>query len=316
MGMKSKVRSMQRGALVRSDDASVTNADLYRKSPPLLTDDERSHFQFGNRSINNFFLGLEDILLACHQNHLAAGDVAKVLNKKQARTACGAPWTPRLAWFLMKTWRTIYFQKLELKRQRREASEQAERRKAPERADTSPIERAVERQKADTFKKVLRNYFKNPTLGEIFPELSALKQALLKQEGVDLELGGTATEKPDLPLGPSRKAETTKARYTPSKKPPRSSVIQAQPDPQAFSITAFSGMLKDFFFTVEGRRYLAELVRSNPRLLELAPATDERFLGSLRARKSPHPSGAYWTETDAEQVRLAVLAGMRQQGRK
>jgi hypothetical protein len=56
MGMKSKVRSMQRGAQKRSTEPQITNADLYRQSPPLLTDDELAHFKFGNRSINDFFV--------------------------------------------------------------------------------------------------------------------------------------------------------------------------------------------------------------------------------------------------------------------
>jgi len=113
----------------------VTNADLYKLSPPLLADEEMAHFQFGNRSINDFFFGFSDILKACHHNHMPAGDVSKILNTQNARTACGQAWSPRLAWFLMKTWRTIYFQKLD---QERKAKKEAERQTQTSQADVAP----------------------------------------------------------------------------------------------------------------------------------------------------------------------------------
>lgn len=301
MGMKSKVRSMQRGALLRSDEAPVTNADLYKVSPPLLTDDEMAHFQFGNRSINDFFLGLSDILKACHHNHLAAADVSKVLNKQNARTACGQAWTPRLAWFLMKTWRTVYFNKLELARQAKQAEEQQTRGSM-----AADIERSIARQQTHTFQKVLRNYFKNPTLGEIFPELGALKQTLLS--GLQDATTAQSTD-PHLSIGDARTA--SEVEHEKSDKKPQSSqrtvalASQAKPGP-----IKFTGAWDVFFHSAEGRGYLAGLVRSYPRLLELAPHKDIRFLGCLRAKKAPHPGEIYWTEGDADQVRLAIATGL------
>ncbi|MCE5972602.1 hypothetical protein LZA78_03815 [Sinirhodobacter sp. WL0062] len=313
MGMKSKVRSMQRGAQKRSDGAPVTNAELYGQSPPLLTDDELANFKFGNRSIDDFFLGLDDILRACHRSHLAAGDVAKVLNKQQARTACGAPWTPRLAWFLMKTWRTVHIQKQEVARQKRQASEQFKRSAKPDHADDSPIERAVAHQKTRTFQKVLRNYFKNPTLGEIFPELGALKQTLLDQGGPAPGVQRAPPAHLEPPLASRSKTKPIKQQdggRSRAKKPE----TQTRAKTVASQNGQFNGWWKDFFTSAGGGSYLADLVRSNPRLLELAGLRDVRFLGALRARKSAHPDGLYWTEADAEQVRLAILAGMHQQG--
>ncbi|MCZ8133544.1 MAG: hypothetical protein O9248_00725 [Rhodobacteraceae bacterium] len=297
MGMKSKVRSMQRGAQKRSTEPRITNADLYRQSPPLLTDDELAHFKFGNRSINDFFLGLEDILLACHKSHLAAAEVSKVLNKKQARTACGAQWTPRLAWFLMKTWRTIHFQKLELEREKRKAQERQASSIEVRSVKDSPIERAVERQKADTFQKVLRSYFKNPTLGEIFPELGALKRALL---------GAPEEPAPSPDAQPVVKPNVDQRGL--KKKP-----VTEEYDARLSKSVQFSGAWQGFFSEERGRDFLSGLVRTHPKLLELASTKDVRFLGHLRARKAQHPDGKYWIEADAEQVRLAILTGLHKQ---
>lgn len=313
MGMKSKVRSMQRGAHKRGDETPVTNADLYKQSPPLLTDAELAHFRFGNRSINDFFLGLSDVLLACHKNHLPAAEVSKLLNAKRARTACGELWTPRLAWFLMKTWRTVHFQKLALEREKRQEAAKAKRSDRPARPENSAIERAVQRQQADTFQKVLRTYFKNPTLGEIFPELGSLKEALLQQERTVPEAPAatpitTASTPPDGVM--ARKKERRVQRLS------RSATTRGEPDQMDSVPAKFDGSWKAFLDTETGRKYLGDLVRSNPRLLELANIKDVRFLGSLRARKSPHPAGAFWTDMDAEQVRLAIVAGMHQQGHK
>lgn len=305
MGVKSKVRSMQRGALLRSDEAPVTNADLYKVSPPLLTDKEIAHFQFGNRSINDFFLGLSDILKACHHNHLAAADISKVLNKQNARTACGQAWTPRLAWFLMKTWRTVYFNKLE---QARESKRAAERKSLDSTA--ADIERSVARQQAHAFQKVLRNYFKNPTLGEIFPELGALKQTLLS--GLK-EVPAVQSNDRHPTIDASSTPPSAKLRKPDNKNRNSSKrVTSASPDSLHGNPVPlqFTGVWDGFFQSAEGRRYLAALVRSHPRLLELAPQESIRFLGCLRAKKAAHPGERYWSEDDAEQVRLAIAAGL------
>lgn len=308
MGMKSKVRSMQRGALLRSDAVPVTNADLYKVSPPLLTDEEMAHFQFGNRTINDFFLGVSEVLKACHHNHLAAAEVSKVLNTQNARTACGQPWTPRLAWFLMKTWRTVHFHKLEQEREGRKAAE----RQAVA-AKSSEIDRAVARQEAHTFQKVLRNYFKNPTLGEIFPELGALRQTLLS--GL-MEKPNARTAETDLPsVGSAGTPDAAVKETGPSKRkrpvPDPAAARQASPQP-----IVFTGEWGAFFRSYEGREYLATLVRAHPRLLELAPEKDIRFLGCLRSRKAAHPIDKYWTEGDAEQVRLALVDGLHRLHRR
>lgn len=313
MGIKSKVRSMQRGALLRSDEAPVTNADLYRKSPPLLTIAEQSHFKFGNRSVDDLFLEVSDILLACHRSRLAAAEVGKILNKQGLKTACGATWTPRLAWFLMRTWRTIHVQNKQLERQKRQALKQTKTLAQAGKTNDTLIERAVQRQKVDTFQQVLRTYFKNPTLGEIFPELSALKNALQDQLETALPLQADTPADPNLnfakmtePL--TKGMQPQKSQLVRNKSRFNRPIKQNVPDPDALAVVEFNGSIKDFLNTVRGKRYLASLIRVNPRLLELLGLNDIRFLGSLREKKSPHPRGAYWTQADAEQVRLAILA--------
>ncbi len=311
MGMKSTVRSMQRGALMRSDEAPITNADLYKASPPLLTDDELAHFKFGNRSINDFFLGVSDVLKACHHSHLAAAEVAKVLNKKKSRTACGETWTPRLAWFLMKTWRTVHYQKMKNERQAEKianrrngrSSVALEAESGEKRHKSSPVSQ-------DIFQKVLRNYFKNPTLGEMFPELGLLKKAMLDKEasglaGQSKDTIVLATVSDAVPTPEHTPTETPKRRRPKPRKKALLAVPLAVSDP-----IEFTGGWKEFFLSKAGQAYLSALVRSNSRLLELSQEDDIRFLGCLRAKKAPHPRNEYWTERDAEQIRLAIRAGI------
>jgi len=313
VGIKSKVRSMQRGALHRSDEPPVTNAELYRQSPPLLTDDELIHFRFGNRSINDFFESMSEILQACHHNRLAAGDVAKVLNKKQVRTACGESWTPRLAWFLMKTWRTVYFQKQALERQRKSDLKSTENSPVVRNGREEVIDRAAQRQKAFSFQRVLKNYFKNPTFGEVFPELGALKQALLAKEQ-----NGQAVKsqlKPDVRKAASSISDqnTPKEKQRVRKKT-RKAPLHTETNAVSTNEVNLNSDWKQFLDSGRGRKYLAELVRSNQRLLLLAPRKDAPFLGCLRSTKAVHPTGKYWTSSDAEQVRIAILAGLHKEG--
>ena len=297
---------MQRGALLRSDGPQVTNADLYEQSPPLLTDDELVHFQFGNRSIDAFFLGVSDILLACHQSRQSAGEVSRVLNKAQVRTACGEAWTPRLAWFLMKTWRTVHFEKQALARQRAQDSRRIEPTPGPERVDDTPIERAARRQSAASFQRVLKTYFKNPTLGEIFPQLGALKTALQAQEA---------------PVPASQKTPRSdishKPRSHPVEPPPKTKSLKQgkakdlansrEPKPMPSAPLQLSGPWKAFLESGAGRTYMADLVRVHRRLLDLAPIETSPLLGYLRSWKVSHPIGRYWTTPDALQLRLAIL---------
>jgi hypothetical protein len=312
VGIKSKVRSMQRGALHRVDETPVTNADLYRQSPPLLTDDELVHFRFGNRSINDFFEGLSDILQACHHNRLAAGDVANVLNKKQLRTACGESWTPRLAWFLMKTWRTVYFQKQALARQRKNDPNQVENPRAVKNEKEEVVDRAAQRQQSFSFQRILKDYFKNPTFGEVFPELGALKQALLSQEQ-DFQAG-----KPEMKADVRKKSHSVlkqnahkeKGRV---RKKTRKTPLHIETNAASIAEVPLNDVWKQFLDSGNGRKYLVELVRSNQRLLLLAPQKDAPFLGCLRSRKAVHPAGKYWTSSDAEQVRIAILAGLHKE---
>ncbi|WP_339109169.1 hypothetical protein [Thioclava sp. GXIMD4216] len=277
----------------------MTNAELYAKSPPLLTDQEQAHFKFGDRSIDNFFLGLSDVLKACYRNGHGAADVSKVLNARGARTACGAQWTPRLAWFLMKTWRTVH-----LREQKREAERrQAERFSSQGTAKHDALGRAIQRQDELTYKKVLRGYFKNPTLGEIFPELSAFRDKL-------------AGKAPDAAPEVGVKAEQVTKKKS-AKKPKRSTPVEevTAVGPEAASkvvpdLRVFSGPWREFFGDPRGRGYLVALVREHPRLLELDPTKPTGFLGCLRSRKAKHPANRYWEPADADQVRLAIFQNL------
>lgn len=109
MSSKAKVRSMQRGAHKREKDRRPGNQDLYEKVPPRLTDREKVHFGLGTRTVDSFITKLAPILLACHKSRMPAARICDMLNERQIRTACGDPWTPRLAWFLMATWRKVHF---------------------------------------------------------------------------------------------------------------------------------------------------------------------------------------------------------------
>ena len=284
MGVKAKVASMQRGAQKRDNSPKVTSSELYKLSPPLLTDAEVAHFKFGNRSINDFFLGLSDILKACHHSHMAAGAVAKVLNDQRAKTACGAPWTPRLAWFLMKTWRTVHFAKLNQEKVARQAAAKENKNDM-----ATAIGRAVVRQEAHAFQKVLRNYFKNPTLGEIFPELAELKR----------KLSGETPQIHPTPVEPKAPEATEKKRVAKERVP---EAIKPQ----------LGHALDAYLSTLEGQAYLALVVRLQPRLLDLAPLQDETFLGSLRARRTKHPQDKTWSSEEAEQLRTALLLGLHE----
>jgi hypothetical protein len=106
MGSKAKSRSMQRGAYKRNGRPMGGNLNL--ACPPRLTDRERLHFGLGTRTTDDFFSKLTPTLLAFHRSRFPAGKISQLLNARQIRTACGDPWTPRLAWFLMAIWRDGY----------------------------------------------------------------------------------------------------------------------------------------------------------------------------------------------------------------
>lgn len=108
MGSKARSRSMQRGAYKR-DGRHLGKGVLHQACPPRLTDRERSHFGLGTRTTDDFFTSLTPVLLAFHHNRFTAAKVSQLLNARQVRTACGDPWTPRLAWFLMSIWREGHF---------------------------------------------------------------------------------------------------------------------------------------------------------------------------------------------------------------
>lgn len=278
---------MQRGAQKRDPEPPITNAELYRQSPPLLTDAEVAHFQFGDRTAEQFFTPLSDILSACDANKLAAGQISRTLNREGVKTACGSPWTPRLAWFLMATWRTV-------RAQRAEADRDAEPVSSPHNGrnrfsssvnDQSKVRAGIS--EMVPYQRALRPYFRNPTLGEVFPVLSGLLSAMSGSQAHE----GPGNEMEDGP-GPIS---------APEQKQGSSEIRRSEP---------VSYRWRRYFGSDEGHAQLVRLVRLNRQILISAENPDYPFLGFLRSRKFPHPRGQDWTHADAEQVRLAIIQGL------
>jgi hypothetical protein len=98
---KSRSASMQRG--MRQHDRDATLVEIYTKETlPVLSKHERAHFQFGDRDKNSLLVRVRPLVRAYAKGgHRKPRDVSRLLNRDGLTTACGAKWTPRLAWFLL-----------------------------------------------------------------------------------------------------------------------------------------------------------------------------------------------------------------------
>jgi hypothetical protein len=92
---------MQRGTRIHDRDLSLV--EIYTKETrPVLSKHERAHFEFGHRDKSSLLDRVRPLVRA----YAKAGkrkprDVSRLLNRDGITTACGAKWTPRLAWFLL-----------------------------------------------------------------------------------------------------------------------------------------------------------------------------------------------------------------------
>lgn len=99
---KGKSRSMQRGGTAH-DRSYMDKNDFYSGTKIELTEAEVNHFHFGANDVASFTAELEPIIRVYAKNGFRKpADVSRLLNKDNRLTACGDPWTPRLAWFLLK----------------------------------------------------------------------------------------------------------------------------------------------------------------------------------------------------------------------
>jgi hypothetical protein len=98
---KTRSRSMQNGSH-HYDRESIDLGELYKEHPPALTKEERAQFEFGAVNLKSFISRLSPVVRELSKaGFRKPKDVARLLNKKGIYTATGAPWTPRLAYFLL-----------------------------------------------------------------------------------------------------------------------------------------------------------------------------------------------------------------------
>src|SRR5262245_28224443 len=98
---KGRSQSMQRGAHHR-DRTVMSKEDFYKGIKIVLTKAERAHFEVGSSDKFALLDRVEPAVRTFARNGFRKPkDVARLLNKAGVTTACGAKWTPRLAWFLL-----------------------------------------------------------------------------------------------------------------------------------------------------------------------------------------------------------------------
>lgn len=98
---KGRSESMQRGANRREREV-MSKEEFYSGIKIVLTQAERAHFESGSNDKFAFLDRLEPTIRNFAKNGFRKPkDVARLLNKAGWTTACGAQWTPRLAWFLL-----------------------------------------------------------------------------------------------------------------------------------------------------------------------------------------------------------------------
>lgn len=102
MGLKGKIRSMQRGAAKRDHGPRDTTPD-YQNVDPVLRDADRLQLGANDEELK----ALLDRLGPKIRGYAKAGfkkpaEVARLLNKERIGTARGSTWSPRLVWFLLK----------------------------------------------------------------------------------------------------------------------------------------------------------------------------------------------------------------------
>lgn len=99
---KSKSEAMQRGALQRARAPLTAEERKLFKSNTNISQQELAHFSFGAITRDILLDQLAPIVRAYADAGFGSPkEVARLLNKNGVRTACGEPWNPQLAWFLL-----------------------------------------------------------------------------------------------------------------------------------------------------------------------------------------------------------------------
>lgn len=168
MASKAKMRSMQRGAMKREREF-VKAQDIYRNHKPKRANADEPHLafdQFSKANTEEMLFRMNVVSIAASRNGIgSASEVAKLLNKLNFRTAVGAPWTPRLVWFLRQDLKERFATK-------RAEVTTAQREKDPElRKFNDQVTRHVMSRL-----EAIRAEFEDskPTLGDVAPGLAAL----------------------------------------------------------------------------------------------------------------------------------------------
>lgn len=102
MGVKSKVRSMQRGAHQHDRGPQDTTPD-YANFAPIMSRSEGLHFGSEGAQRDEFLGRLDNVV----RSLVKAGfgkptDISRLLNRQHVRTFVGDQWSPRLCSFLKK----------------------------------------------------------------------------------------------------------------------------------------------------------------------------------------------------------------------
>lgn len=102
MGMKSKMRSMQRGAYLRNRGRPDPTPD-YANFDPWLREGEELHFGVAGEQRDAFLRKINPIVEALEKaGFTKPAAISRELNKQKRRTFLGEFWSPRLCWFLKK----------------------------------------------------------------------------------------------------------------------------------------------------------------------------------------------------------------------
>lgn len=101
MGVKSKVRSMQRGAQKRDRGTGSSEPD-YAGRPPSLRQEDRAHLGLTGEASARLVASLKEKILGyARAGFRKPSDVSRLLNKEKIRTLSGTEWNPRLVYFLL-----------------------------------------------------------------------------------------------------------------------------------------------------------------------------------------------------------------------
>jgi hypothetical protein len=98
---KAKSASMKRGAQ-RRERVPLSAEELRLFTKTKISEQELSHFSFGERTRDAFLGELEPIIHSYAKGGFQSPkDISRLLNKNGWKTACGDQWSPQLAWFLL-----------------------------------------------------------------------------------------------------------------------------------------------------------------------------------------------------------------------